>query len=393
MTQSHPLFSRPAPTRDLERPAPRIGLALPTSPYIGMVFLGALLLGGCTDPDSAGQQSTEEIARPAKIVPVHHGGIDAIRTYPGTLEAMKKADLAFRVQGQLIELPVKPGLRVKKGDLLARLDDAVYRNVLAEREAQFALAQIRYDQTQKLHRKEIASQLELDQSRAELEVARALLAAARDKVAYTRLTAPFDGMVARVDPENYQTIKAQVPVIQVQDNDQLEVHFSVPESLVSQLIKVVDPRVLESYCGSVHFASRPGETFRACHKEFESVPDPLTRNYPVVFSLEPLNGFSVLPGMTVSIELDFSQFLSAEARSGLLIPVEAVFEDEGKTWVWQVDGDMRARRTAVAAGRFDDGGRMQIEDGLSPGDLVIAAGVSYVREGMLVKPFVKERGL
>ena len=305
---------------------------------------------------------------------------------------MKKADLAFRVQGQLVELPVKPGRRVKKGDLLARLDDAVYRNVLAEREAQFALVQIRYDQATKLRQKELASQLELDQSRAELEVARALLAAARDKVTYTRLTAPFDGMVARVDPENYQTVKAQTPVIQVQDNDQLEVRFSVPESLVSQLIKVVDPSVLENYCGVVRFASRPGESFRACHKEFESIPDPLTRNYAVVFSLEPLDSFAVFPGMTVSIELDFSQFLSAEARSGLLVPVEAVFEDAGKAWVWQVDGEMQARRTAVVAGRFADG-RIQIEDGLSPGDLIIAAGVSYVREGMLVKPFVKERGL
>ncbi len=392
MTKSHPLPSHPTLARALDQPASRIGLTFPALPYIGMVFLGVLLLGGCTDPDSASQQPTEEVARPAKIVPVHLGGIDSIRTYPGTVEALKKADLAFRVQGQLVELPVKPGRRVKEGDLLARLDDAVYRNVLAEREAQFALVQIRYDQAQKLRKKELASQLELDQSRAELEVARALLNAARDKVTYTRLTAPFDGMVARVDPENYQTIKAQVPVIQVQDNDQLEVRFSVPESLVSQLVKVVDPRVLESYCGKVRFASRPGETFRACHKEFESVPDPLTRNYPVVFSLEPLDDFSVLPGMTVSIELDFSQFLSAEARSGLLVPVEAVFEEDGKTWIWQVDGEMRARRIAVIAGRFDDD-RMQIEDGLSPGDLVIAAGVSYVREGMLVKPFVKERGL
>lgn len=142
----------------------------------------------------------------------------------------------------------------------------------------------------------------------------------------------------------------------------------------------------------MRFASRPGETYQACHKEFESTPDPLTRNYPVVFSLEPLDSFSVLPGMTVSIELDFSRFLSAEARSGLTIPVEALFEDGGKTWVWRVDEEMRARRTAISPGRFE-GRRVRVEDGLAHGDLIIAAGVSYVREGMLVKPFVKERGL
>ena len=383
---------RPNPSQDRGPSGARhCGVTAPL--HIAAISIAALLLmSGCTNSGSSVDQPVQETARPAKILPVQRGGIDAVHTYPGTIEALKKADLAFRVQGQLIELPAKPGLRVREGDLLARLDDAVYRNVFAEREAQFALTQIRYDQAKKLREKDLASQLELDQSRAELEVARALLAAARDQVTYTRLTAPFDGWVARVDPENHQTVKAQSPVIQVQDNDQLEAHFSVPESLVSQLIKVVDPRELEDYCGVVRFASRPGETFRACHKEFESTPDPLTRNYPVVFSLQPLDSFSVLPGMTVSIELDFSRFLSAEARAGLLIPVEALFEDDGNTWVWRVDGQMRARRASITPGRFE-GGRIQVEDGLAPGDLIIAAGVSYVREGMLVKPFVKERGL
>lgn len=69
--------------------------------------------------------------------------------------------------------------------------------MLAEREAQFTLTKIRYDQAKKLREKDLDSQLELVQSRAELEVARALLAAARDQVTYTRLTAPFDGWVAR----------------------------------------------------------------------------------------------------------------------------------------------------------------------------------------------------
>ena len=59
-------------------------------------------------------------------------------------------------------MPVKPGRRVKKGDLLARLDDAVYRNVLS---------------------------------------------AARDQIAHTRLTAPFDGMVARLDPDEARAMR------------------------------------------------------------------------------------------------------------------------------------------------------------------------------------------
>lgn len=351
-----------------------------------------LLLLGCSNPEADSLPVVDPLPRPAKIVPVRPSGIAAVRTYPGTIEARNRADLSFRVQGQLVELPAEPGLRVRRGDLLARLDPAVFDNALAEREAQLALAEVRHDQARTLHAKALASQIELDQARAERDVALALRNAARDQVAYARLTAPFDGMVSRVDVENHQTVQARAPVLQLQDNDQLEVHFSVPESLISQLIRIRDPNALRDYCGEVRFASHPGETYRACHKEFQAVPDPLTRTYPVVFSLDPIEGFSVLPGMTVSIELDFSRFLRAEASSGLSVPVEALFEDDGQTWVWRVDEDMRARRTSVLPARLE-ADQLLIAEGLTADDQVIAAGVGFVREGMQVRPFVKERGL
>lgn len=357
-----------------------------------MPLFAALMLGGCSDPNASTAPADRPSPRPAKIVPVEPSGIAAIRNYPGTIEARNKADLSFRVEGQLVELPAKPGLRVRRGDLLARLDAAVYENVLAEREAQLALAKVRYDQARTLRAKDLASQIELDQAKAELEVARALRNAAHDQVDYTQLTAPFDGMVARVSVENHQTVQARAPVLQLQDNDRLEVHFSVPESLISQLIRIRDPNALRDYCGRVRFAGHPEESFRACHKEFEATPDPLTRTYPVVFSLDPIETFTVLPGMTVSIELDFSRFLTAEARTRLSIPVEALFEHEGATWVWRVDEDMRARRTAVVPARLA-GDRVLLAEGLEAGDRVIAAGVGFVREGMQVRPFVKERGL
>ena len=368
----------------LQRPLVLYGLA----PLLAL----PLLLAGCNGPEADTAPVADPLPRPAKIVPVQPSGIAAVRTYPGTIEARNKADLSFRVQGQLVELPAEPGQRVRRGDLLARLDPAVFDNALAEREAQLALAQVRYDQARTLQAKKLASQIELDEARAELDVARALRNAARDQVAYTRLTAPFDGMVTRVDAENHQTVQARAPVLQLQDNDQLEVHFSVPESLISQLIRIRDPNDLGDYSGEVRFASHPGETFRACHKEFQAVPDPLTRTYPVVFALDPIEAFSVLPGMTVSIELDFSRFLRAEARSGLSIPVEALFEDDGRTWVWRVDEDMRAHRTPVVPARLE-ADRLLIAEGLSADDRVIAAGVGFVREGMEVRPFVKERGL
>lgn len=356
------------------------------------LLLAALVLSGCEESDTESAETQIEKARPAKIVSVVSAGVSMLRSFPGTLEASNKADLAFRVGGQLSELPAQAGLRAKQGDLLARLDDSDYQNTFKERQARFDLARIQHDQARKLLKQQLSSQLQYDQTVAELKSAQAALDQARDNVQYTQLKAPFDGIVARVDVKNHQAIQAKVPLIRLQDIQRLDIRFSVPESLISQLKQVDDPAVIEALCGTVRFSSHSDGAYRACHKEHESVPDSLTRNYSAVFTLEKITHFSTLPGMSASIEIDFSAFLPENSAKGLLVPVEAVFEKGGQQWVWSVDLEMRARQVAVEAGRFE-GGKIEIAKGLVISDRVIAAGVSYIREGMLVKPLIKERGL
>jgi RND family efflux transporter MFP subunit len=352
----------------------------------------SLLSVGCSGQAPDSRVDSKEIVRLAKIVDVVSAGMNAVRIYPGTLEASEKAELAFRVEGQLVELPAQPGVLVKKGELLARLDDAVYRSTFEERQARFELARIQYDQAGKLLKQKLSSQLQYDQAKAELKSAKASLDQAADNLAYTRLLAPFDGVVARVDVENHQAVQTKVAIIQLQDDRSLDIHFSVPETLIARLKMIEDPAVIQGYCGAVRFSSRPDRRYRACHKEHESVPDPLTRNYRAVFTLDQVTDFAALPGMTASIELDFSPFMPESQAKGLLVPLEAVFEKDGSKWVWQVDESGRARITQVQTGRFE-GEMIEVTEGLSSGERVIAAGVSFVREEMQVKPLVKERGL
>jgi len=281
---------------------------------------------------------------------------------------------------------------VHKGDVLARLDEADYRNSLNEKQARHGLARIQHDQASKLLKQKLSSQLQFDQAQAELKAAGAALEQAQDNLAYTRLLAPFDGVVARVDVENFQAIQANTPLIQLQAGNTLDVNFSVPESLITQLKAADDSNEMDSYCAVVRFSSRPKKSYRACHKSHEAMPDPLTRNYTAVFTLEPILDFAVLPGMTVSVEVDFSVFWAHSDIQGLLVPVEAVFENNGKQWVWRVDEQQRARQTQVELGQIE-ADMLEITQGLSVDDQVIAAGVSYIREAMQVKPLVKERGL
>ena len=93
-----------------------------------------------------------------------------------------------------------------------------------------------------------------------------------------------------------------------------------------------------------------------------------------------------------TVEINFSNFLPRDESSGVFTSVEAVYQHDGKQWVWTVDNESRARRREVESGRVE-GAVIEIVQGLSTGEQVIVAGVSYIREGMLVRPLTKERGL
>lgn len=354
--------------------------------------LAVLSLSACDQSPVTPSASELKQPRPARIVPLSQSAGGVQRTYPGTLEASQKADLAFRVGGQMIELPAQAGLRVKKGDLLAKLDPADYRNALAERQARFDLAKTQLQQTKALRKKNLASQANYDQANAELKSASAALQQARDNLAYTALRAPFDGLVARVSIENFQPVQAKTTVVQLRTEDALTIRFSVPESLLARLKQVEDERVIKAFCGQVRFVTHPEREFRACHHKHETVPDPLTRNYAAWFALDQIDDFVVLPGMTATIALDFSPFLADQAERKLYAPVEAVFAEAGQRWVWRVDQQMQARKQQVDVGRIE-GDRIEITSEIDPNTQVIAAGVSYVREGMKVKPLIKQRGL
>jgi RND family efflux transporter MFP subunit len=362
-------------------------------PYQSLtVILMLLMFAACSDGTPDAEPHRADLVRPAKIVPLMQNDTGMRRTYPGTLEASLKADLAFRVSGQLMELPAIAGLEVKKGDLLAQLDPTDFNNTLAERQARFDLARTQFEQAEKLFKKKISSQLQYDQANAELKSARAALQQARDNLRYTRLTAPFDGIVARVEIENFQPAQAQVAIIQLRNFEELAIRFSVPESMPAQLRREEDPEVLKSFCGQVRFLTHPNQRFRACYREHESVPDPITRNYSALFTLDKISEFEALPGMTASIELDFSDFLAERDDQSVFAPVEALLQENGKQWLWLVDKELRARKLEVSVGRIE-GDRIEITSEIDPQSSIIAAGVSYVREGMQVKPMVKQRGL
>lgn len=367
-------------------------MSIPVFTRTAILPLLILCAAGCSPTATDESASTDDRARPAKLHTLLTQETVFRRSYPATLEARLKADLAFRVGGHLQALPARAGAWVRKGDLLASLDSADYQNAVDARRAAYQLAKVQHDQAKKLNTKRLASQLQLDQAIASLKAANAQLKQAKDNFRYTELRAPFDGVIARVDTDNHQAVKAGSTVMLLQGLNQLDIGFSVPESLISRMNRVESPEMLAKVCGAVHFSTHPGESFAACYKEHELVPDQLTRNYKALFSLTEAPSFGTLPGMSATIELDFSAFMADNLEPALVAPLEAVHQQDGNSWVWRLDDQMRAHHVQVQLGTLGDQG-FEVLSGLQAGDTIVAAGLGHVRENMLLKPLVKERGL
>ncbi|WP_062267549.1 efflux RND transporter periplasmic adaptor subunit [Endozoicomonas arenosclerae] len=356
---------------------------------LGSVIAVAMVLSGCSQP----QEEKKEVVRPVKLFQVEDSNAGNLRQFPAKVYASEEAEISFRIPGELVKFPVKQAEEVKKGQLLAKLDDRDIRNELAARQADFDLAEAENNRIKSLRAKKVVSQSELDNSNAKLRSADAALKLARDKLRYTVLQAPFDGRVAQTLVENYQFVQAQQAILILQGSNTLDVQIQVPESIVSN---VREDDVDYDYQPVVTFAGRPSMEYKVSYKEHSTKVTPGTQSYQVVFTLPIPEDLTVYPGMGATLTLDLSK-VSPRENSGqhFVVPLSAVLKDDstGKEQVWIFDEqDKTVKPVEVTIGSILQSG-VEVTSGLEEGQRIVSAGVNRLRPGMKVKPLQRERGL
>jgi RND family efflux transporter MFP subunit len=352
-------------------------------------LLAALLLGGCQEPQDAPLAAP---ARPVKLFRVDSELDEDIRRFPASIAAHRRADLSFRVSGTLAELPVREGDVVREGDLVARLDPTDFRIALEDRQARFDNAQRNFERARELVDSGNISRLDFDRMEAEFRSARAALAQARNNLDYAELRAPFTGRVARRRVENFEEVLAKQTVAELQDTDQLDVIIALPESIVRSVKgasreMVSTTNVTESPASAVlamvSFDDHPDIAYALQLSEVATRADADTQTFRVTFTMAQPEEFTVLPGMTAQVELDFTGLI--EEGGGTWIPARAVQADANlAARVWVLDADsMTVHTRPVDVGRLS--GRMiEVRSGLEGGEEIVAAGAAYLTEGMRV---------
>lgn len=337
------------------------------------------------------QTPTSEVIRPVKLYPVKDSAKGNIRRFPATVHASEESMIAFKVGGELEELPVLNGQEVKAGQLLAQLDKRDYENEVALRQADYNLANSNYQRIKSLFQQKAMSQAELDNATNKYQSAKVALKLANDRLADTELRAPFAGRVARIEVENHQQVQPNQTILLLQNTDTLEIRIQAPENIISQLNA---DKVDLDYQPEVTFGNQ-SKGYLAKYKEHATSATPGTLSYEVTFTLPAPKELNIYPGMGATVNADMARVFNASDRSGIVVPVAAVLKDDstGQDQVWVYNqSTQEVNPVVVKVGRITQGG-IHILNGLKDSDQIVAAGLSRLYAGMKVKPLIRERGL
>lgn len=336
-----------------------------------VAVVAATVLASC-----ASDAPTEERIPTVKIDTVRLGGSQTLVSFPGRVRAAADANLAFRVAGTLLRVPVNAGSQVRKGDLLAELDPRDYRVQLSATEAEYSQVKAEVDRVIELHERKGIPDNDYDKAVYGLQQIEAKLAAHRNALADTRLLAPFDGFVQKRIYEEGETVGAGMPVIAMVGNDGIEVEISLPSADYLRRSRFSSFACKIDALGSREFALEP---IAINHKAN------LNQLYTMRLRLRPDNsGAAPTPGMaaTVSIRVDRDS-QQAETR----IPLTAVIEHAGgpAVWVYRPEsGTVGIRPIRISEIRKD--GTAVVSEGLGEGELIVCAGVHSLHDGQKVKP-------
>jgi RND family efflux transporter MFP subunit len=346
-----------------------------------LVVLGILLVAtGCNE---ATTQAPE--VRPVRTTTVDPKPIPDDRRAVGEIKPRHESDLAFRVAGKLTAREVDIGVTVRKGDLLARLDDQDYRNKLKAAQADLVAAQAVLVEARAAEGR--LSQLlasgsttranhdvavkNLRSAEAKLDSAQSGVEQAKDQLAYAELRADFDGIVTAVSAEPGQVVNTGQMILRVARSDEKDAVFTVAESVLGDG-NGGKPEI------TVALLSNPNVTADGVVREISPISDPATRTYQVKVTLTN-------PPEQMRFGGSIAGRLKTSTVPVVVLPGSALFDRAGQPAVWVVDpAKGQVTLKTVVAERYETD-RVIVSGGLAKGDIVVTAGVNRLREHQKVQ--------
>jgi len=352
--------------------------------FIYIMLATTMLLTAC----QRNEAPTEQPLRPVRYMVVSGDQVGRNRSFSGTSKSTQESRLSFKVPGTVTSVPAQIGQQLAKGDLIAQLDAENFLLQVEQAQASLVEAQAggrnansNYERTKGLYANDNASLNDLDSARAGAESAKAQVRAAskaleiaRLNESYTRLFATANCSISSIDIEINENVSAGSQIAVVSCGDDLEISLDLPGSIIAGIDQDATVSILFSAIPGVQFSGSVTKVSTAAY----------SAAFPVVVQVHEKHP-SLRSGLAaeVTFQLDVPSDVSS-----YVLPVAAIINDPNGTFVFiaEPDGDAGqalVTRREVKLGELTRIG-VEILDGLTPGDRVITAGVSVIREGQRV---------
>lgn len=286
----------------------------------------------------------------------------------GVLLPDEVVDLSFETQGKVVEINFEEGTYVKKGELLARINDSKLQAQRDRFSAQLKLANDRVYRQQKLLEKDAVSREALEQVQTDLAMLQADIDNIDAQIELTRLIAPFDGVIGLRQISLGQFAYPTTIVAQLTKNIPLKVEFAIPERYSNHIGKGTN--LTFKVEGEL-------EAFDAQVYATESAIDPELHQY-TMRAIYKNKGGRLMAGRFALVELK-----KDEIKDAISIPTESIVPEMGKDKVYLYRSG-KAEPVEILTGiRTED--KIQVLRGLSMGDTLIVSGTLQLRTGLDLK--------
>jgi membrane fusion protein, multidrug efflux system len=339
-----------------------------TCTFALLVLAAPGLLSGCNTGDASPiAANAEDDATPVPVqvrMPLRG---DLFATYETTANITTEGDapVVARVAGDVVELLVEEGARVTAGQALARLDGERLRLEMLAAKADRDRVQGEFDRYQDLVSRGLVSKAAFDNLQYDLDAIRATYELRKLEYDYTTLRAPIDGQVATRNIRPGQNVAANDVAFRITDTGQLAAELDIPQTELS--------RIRAGQSATLMVDSMPGREFPAEIVRISPTVDMENGTFRARAEFDNASG-ELAPGMFARFSIAYEHHPDA-----LLIPHDALLEEDEETAVYVVAGDTVERR--VIRTGIVNRGKIEVLDGLDESDQVVVTGHSSLREG------------
>jgi RND family efflux transporter MFP subunit len=349
-----------------------------TATLLGLA--ASLLLASC---QPAPEPPAPEV-RPVRVVNVEKSASGETVSLTGTVQAKTEVNLAFRIDGRIIERPVNVGDQIKAGQLVAALDPQNEQSSLQSARANLAAARGQLTEARDNHARfrrlvdqSAVSRAEFDRTtqllqtaQSQMDSAVAQVNLAENRLSYTQLFADAPGAITARGAEPGEVVQAGRMIVQVAREGGRDAVFDVPA-------RVIEAAAADAVV-TVALTTDPSVVATGRVREVSPQADPVTRTFQIRVGLtDPPEAMRLGSTVTGSIQLGDGP--------GIRIPASALTSANGSPAVWIVDpatNTVSLQSIEVLRYGIAD---VSVTEGLAPLDLVVTAGVQALRPGQKVR--------